>query len=201
MSVPNQKIIKLAPRTRRDKDHLYAMMNLDAMQEAMKVLNGSSIKLWMYFNKNAEGYKFELSRVDCEKWGIKKDAYYHAVKELMAKGFLVPIHEDSNIFLFHERAVSVIPQPFTEGQNQVTVEQKEVSEIQERNITNNTEIIQNNTLESTEDDDIAEGDIVDCGEATIPKNETFDEWMKRAFGTYKHEVVYESPTAVLDNYF
>ena len=89
MSVANQKIVQIAPRVKRDKDHLYAMMNLEAMQEAMKVLGGSSIKLWMYFNKNQDNHRFELSRVACEEWGIKKDAYYHAVKELTNKGFLV----------------------------------------------------------------------------------------------------------------
>ena len=31
MSVPNQKIIQLAPRTARDKIHLYATINLDAL--------------------------------------------------------------------------------------------------------------------------------------------------------------------------
>ena len=115
MSVANQKIIKLAPRVKRDKDHYYATMNLEALQEAMKVLGGSSIKLWLYFNKNADEYKFELSRAECEKWGIKKDAYYHAVKELTDKGFLVPICVGSNIYLFHEKAVSVKPKSFSES--------------------------------------------------------------------------------------
>ncbi len=197
MSVANQKIIKLAPRTRRDKDHLYTMMNLDAMQEAMKVLNGSGLKLWLYLNKNQDGYKFELSRVECAKWGIKKDSYYSAVEELVKKGFLVQDHFGSNLFWFYESAVSVKQNYFSETQNEISEKSKDESENPQRNITNNTEIIKNNTM----DDDIAVGDIVDCGDATIPKEKTFEERMTEWFGTYKSESVYESPTAVLDKYF
>jgi hypothetical protein len=31
MSVPNQKIVQLARRTARDKTHLFAQMNIDAL--------------------------------------------------------------------------------------------------------------------------------------------------------------------------
>ena len=192
MSVPNQKIIKLAPRAKRDKDHLYATLNLEVLQEAMKVLDGSSIKLWLYFNKNADGYQFELSRVDCEKWGLKKDAYYRAVKELTDKGFLVPIYEGSNIFLFHEKAVSERPKDFSETQNFESETPKDESEKPERNNTNNTENTNNNTL----DDDNADGVIVDCGEAAIPKEESYSERMTKWFGTFKNEKVYEDPNAI-----
>lgn len=106
MSVPNQKTVQLATRTKRDADNLYSMNNLDALQMAMQVLNGSGLKLWLYMNKNQDGYKFELSRVDCAKWGIKKDSYYSAVEELINKGFLVQDHYGSNHYWFHEKAVS-----------------------------------------------------------------------------------------------
>ena len=194
MSVANQKIIKLAPRAKRDRDHLYAMVNLDALKEAMKVLDGSSIKLWMYCNKNIDGYQFNLSRVDCEKWGLKKDAYYRAVKELTDKGFLVPICVGSNIFLFHERAVAVTERPknFSESELESTANPKKVSEKPERNNTNNTENTNNNTL----DDDNADGVIVDCGEAAIPKEESYSERMTKWFGTFKNEKVCEDPNAI-----
>ena len=64
------------------------MNNLDALQMAMKTLNGSGLKLWLYLNKNQDGYRFELSRVDCANWGIKKDSYYKAVEELIQKGLI-----------------------------------------------------------------------------------------------------------------
>ena len=71
-----------------------------------------------------------------------------------------------------------------------------MSENPYRNITNNTEIIQNNTI----DDDIAEGDIVDCGKAAIQKEKSYEEKMKEWFGDFKFEKVYESPNVLLNKY-
>lgn len=62
MSYPNQKIVTIGQRPARSKASLYATVNLDALQEAMRVLNGSSgLLLWLYLDKNADGYRLELS--------------------------------------------------------------------------------------------------------------------------------------------
>lgn len=103
MSVANQKIVKLDNRQAWDKDHTYARMHLDALQEAMVNLKGETLKLWLYFNKNQDNYELELSQKACEAWGIKKDAYYEAVKKLIALGYLTPIKEGSNIYTFSEK--------------------------------------------------------------------------------------------------
>ena len=197
MSVPNQKTVQLAARTRRDADNLYSMNNLDALQTAMQVLNGSGLKLWLYMNKNQDGYKFELSRVDCAKWGIKKDSYYSAVEELIKKGFLVQDHYGSSHYWFHEKAVSERPTFFSEIQSFESETPKAESENTERNNTNNTEIIKNITL----DDDNADGVIVDCGDATIQKEINIDEKMKEWFGTFKNDRVYEDSNSLINKYF
>ena len=197
MSVPNQKTVKLAPRIKRDSEHLYCMANLEALQSAMQTLNGSGLKLWLYLNKNQDGYRFELSRVDCAKWGIKKDSYYSAVDELINKGFLVQDHYGSNMYWFHEKAVSDKPKSFSEIPIEVSKNQKEESENPYRNNTNNTEIIKNITM----DDDTAVGGIVDCGDATIQSESDYNENMKKWFGTFKNDRVYEDPNALLHKYF
>ena len=197
MSVPNQKTVKLAPRIKRDSEHLYCMANLEALQSAMQILNGSGLKLWLYLNKNQDGYRFELSRVDCAKWGIKKDSYYSAVDELINKGFLVQDHYGSNMYWFHEKAVSDKPKSFSEIPIEVSKNQKEESENPYRNNTNNTEIIKNITM----DDDTAVGGIVDCGDATIQSESDYNENMKKWFGTFKNDRVYEDPNALLHKYF
>ena len=110
MSVPNQKIVQIGKRTVRDGKHLYATMNLDAMQQAMRTLKGSSLKMWLYLNKNQENYTFDLSRTACLEWGIKKDSYYDGVRELVEKGYLVQAREGSNYYTFYEA-------PRTENQN------------------------------------------------------------------------------------
>ena len=167
MSVPNQKTIQIARRTKRDKDHLYAMMNLDAMREAMNDLKGSGLKMWLYLNKNQDNFQFELSRKACEEWGIKKDSYYDGLKNLEEKGYLHPIRPGSNIYVFHEAPQTENPTSgysefyFTEKTKPYPVNQNGRYEIPkgtavnpERNNINNTRIINDNkSLAHPENDD------------------------------------------------
>lgn len=44
--------------------------------------------MWLYLDKNTNGYRLELSQKACADWGLKKDSYYRAVKELQEKGYL-----------------------------------------------------------------------------------------------------------------
>ena len=159
MSVPNQKIVEIGTRTARNGNNLYATMNLDALQQAMKTLKGSSLKMWLYFNKNQEHYAFELSRADCLEWGIKKDSYYDGIEELIEKGYLVQSREGSNLYTFYE--LPHTGKPNSDKQNHYfTEETKEMSEYQKwqyqkqkmksenpyRNNINNTGILQNKTI-------------------------------------------------------
>lgn len=151
MSVPNQKIVQIAPRTKRDSNHLFAMMNIDALQVAMRDLKGAHLRLWLYFNKNQDGYKFELSPKACSEWGIKKDSYYSGIEELIKKGYLIPIHYGSNIYQFYEipqaeKATSQKATWFTETKNYDSAPTKKLSENPERNNTNITKIKQNKTI-------------------------------------------------------
>ena len=66
-------------------------------------LKECALKLWLYFNKNQNNHSFELSQKACEAWGIKKSSYYRAIEELIEKGYLQPINEDSNVYIFHEK--------------------------------------------------------------------------------------------------
>ena len=136
MSYSNQKIVRIGNREKRDAQHIYSTMNIEAMQEAMMELKGETFKLWCYLNKNQEGYQFELSQKECEKWGIKKDTYYAAVKKLVELRYLVPIEEGSNIYVFFELRHSEIQK------NQV-IENSEIqkfSEIQKNQVIENSEI-------------------------------------------------------------
>lgn len=159
MSVPNQKIVWIGERTARNGQNLYATVNLEALQQAMKTLKGSSLKMWLYLNKNREHYALELSRTACLEWGIKKDSYYDGIEELIEKGYLIRKCDGSNLYTFYES-------PRTENQNSdkpndyFTEETKGMSEYQKwqyqkqkkksenpyRNNINNTGILQNNTI-------------------------------------------------------
>jgi hypothetical protein len=117
----------------------------------MRDLKGAHLRLWLYFNKNQDGYKFELSQKACLEWGIKKDSYYSGIEEFIKKGYLIPIHYGSNVYQFYE-----IPQAekanaektnwFSENENRSTFFQKNSSDFPERNNTNITKIKQNKTI-------------------------------------------------------
>ena len=196
MSYSNQKIVRIGNREKRDAQHIYSTMNIEAMQEAMMELRGETFKLWCYLNKNQEGYQFELSQKECEKWGIKKDVYYAAVKKLVELGYLVPIEEGSNIYVFFELRHSEI-QKFSEIQKNQVIEnseiqkiaqidfseiQKNFSEIPQRNNTyNNTNYNvkdnTNNKIEERIKDSLV---VVVVGAATPPTTTKFSEIQKNA---------------------
>ena len=185
MSVPNQKIVQIAPRIKRDSDHLYAMMNIDALSAAVQDLKGSGLKMWLYFNKNQDGYKFELSQKACQLWGIKKDSYYDGIRELESKGYLFPIYEGSNIYKFYETPPSEKPKVekppfFSETDIPPSGFEKMAPDFPQRNNTNNTRIIQNKTIEelyhldSVEHTDFAVGKIGGCGKAASVKEDNYE---------------------------
>ena len=166
MSVPNQRTIQIAQREKRDKQHLYAMYNQDALQQAMTKLKGSGLKMWLYINKNQDNYRFELSRKVCEDWGIKKDSYYDGFNDLVKHGYLRPSKEGSNIYHFFENALAENPTsgysefyftenttPATEIQNGRYGIPKGTAANPERNNINNTRILQNNTLATKPEND------------------------------------------------
>lgn len=97
----NQKLIQVQ-KEREDKNNLYCVMSLEALQYAMIDLKGETFKLWSYINKNQNGYTFALSKTDAIKWGIgSKSSYDRAVAELKEKGYLV--ETSKNHFDFYEK--------------------------------------------------------------------------------------------------
>lgn len=206
MSFPNQKKVKIAERTERDKDHLYATMNIDALSAAVRDLNGSALKMWLYFNKNQKNYMFELSQKACDDWGIKKDSYYNGIKELEAKGYLYPLHEGSNIFCFYETARAENPNQLSEKPIWFSETQNNLSENPERNNTNNTnntKIKQYMTMESSnaeesfKDNSFAVGERDDCGDAAIVSN---DDCVNKILKRFPKAKVYDSVN-LLDKYY
>lgn len=100
MSVANQKtiVIKKAPA---DKSNIYSVINIEALENAVAVLNGEALKLWLYFAKNQNNFTLELSRQACIIWGIgSESSYKRAVAELIKKGYLQKI--SGNTYHFNE---------------------------------------------------------------------------------------------------
>lgn len=209
-TVPNQKIVTISSREKRDKNHLYAMMNIDALSNAINTLNGSALKMWLYLNKNQDNYSFALSQKDALAFGIKKDSYYKGLEELQKKGYLLQMAEGSNIFCFFE-SPRTEPLYFSENQilnsenkNQTSEVQTKNSDFPERNNTNNTKIIKNitneNTFTSSHSDTTTStnGGSGDCGFATIQESKNkVDELV----GRLNKGKTYESSDVLTYRYF
>lgn len=89
VSVPNQDIVEVQ-KEKCDKDNIYATININAIQLAMKDLTPAQFQVWLYFAKNQAGYTFAVSPAAAlNEFGIKKDTFQKAKAVLKEKGYLI----------------------------------------------------------------------------------------------------------------
>lgn len=165
-TVPNQKSVRIN-KEKCDKQNLYSVINLSAMEEAARDLDAGAFKLWVYFSKNQDNYEFALSSKAVEQeFGIKIKQYNNAVKELTDKGYLV--NTKGNNYIFNE--IPVITKEdnavITKGNN--TLLPKETTQLLPKEIRNITDTT-TNTKDNTKQ--------------TIP-----EEKEQIIYGTYEHPI-------------
>ncbi len=108
MAVPNQKTVSVHKEP-TDRNHLYACINIDAMENAMNTLTPAQLKVWMYFAKNQNNYRFELSSVAvCGFCGISDKTYRDAIKALVAQRYLVKRADGIYDFFEIPKAIEMI---------------------------------------------------------------------------------------------
>ena len=133
MSVTNQKIVTIN-KAKSNKQNIYGIVNIEAAQRASKTLKAGGFKLWVYFNLQQDGYRFELSsKYLKETWGINIRQYNSAIHELIECGYLVQEHEKSNLFTFNEKGVEIQEKEDNVEPIQET-EEKAVDDSDEENI-------------------------------------------------------------------
>ena len=99
MTVPNQKTIIVHKESAKGK--IFAQIEMNALEKAAQDLDAGAFKLWVYFAKNQNDYKFALSRKAVEdSFGMKKAQYDNAVHELIDKGYLKCLR--GNTYLFRD---------------------------------------------------------------------------------------------------
>ena len=97
---PNQKLVTIH-KAPTDKDHVYGVLNKDAMYEACNNLSHNELKLFLYLSSNQDDYYTALSAGDiANKVGAGVDSIRTSVKGLSSKGYLVKKH--GNSFDFYE---------------------------------------------------------------------------------------------------
>lgn len=104
VTVANQNVVEVHKEP-CDKNNIYAMINIEAMQLAMKDLTPVQFQVWLYFAKNQAGYVFAVSPAAAlAEFGIKKDSFQKAIVVLKEKGYLVANpSKGKNYFVFHEK--------------------------------------------------------------------------------------------------
>lgn len=86
---PNQKVIT-TKSAQHDKNNTYAMLNIEALYEAMTLLKANTFKVWCYMAKNQNNYTFALSCIDvCRVCKMSKPTYLGCIQELIECGYLV----------------------------------------------------------------------------------------------------------------
>lgn len=103
VTVANQNVVEVHKEP-CDKNNIYAMINIEAIQLAVKDLTPVQLEVWLYFAKNQAGYTFAVSPAAAlQEFGIKKDSFQKAVQVLKEKKYLVnnPA-KGKNYFIFHE---------------------------------------------------------------------------------------------------
>lgn len=102
---PNQRVLTVNKEP-TDKQHLYTVNNLEAVNEAAKYLQTKAgFKLYIYIAKNQDKRQFALSSQDFCNWGgVGIKAYNSAFEELEKEGFLVPKEEGSTIYMFYDKS-------------------------------------------------------------------------------------------------
>ena len=104
---PNQKTIKIT-KENCDKHNKYTMINLDALQMAMRDLTNAQFKVWLFLAKNADGYDLELSPAEAAYyWGIKKNTMQETIRLFTKRGYLIPVNGSHTYFEFHEIPITV----------------------------------------------------------------------------------------------
>lgn len=135
ISYPNQYNTTIH-KEKCDKDNLYAVINLDSLQNAMNCLSGSALTLWLYLAKNQENYNLWLSKTATVEWGLPERSYYRARDELKDKGFLV--ESGANHFDFYEY-------PIKQNQSAILAQKNDTAKMALKNCQNGRDECQNGT--------------------------------------------------------
>ena len=101
-TVPNQKIVKIHKEP-CNKSNKYTMINLEALQKAMRSLSNAELEVWLYFAKNQDGYESAVSPKDAkDNWNIATTTFHRTMQKFEKEGYLVPDHANSNRYTFYE---------------------------------------------------------------------------------------------------
>lgn len=100
MSNPNQKIVKIAPRT-FNTEYVYTRRHLIAEVAAVNLLSKVGFIVWLYLSSNKDEREFDLSpKYICDRMNVGMTQCHKAIIELQEAGYLV--QKGGNKYVFFE---------------------------------------------------------------------------------------------------
>ena len=87
LTYPNQEAVTVHKPPLNENDH-FLQVNQEAVRIAAQRLKHGSLKLWLYLAENSDGYVLALSQRELMKWGLSKNTYSAAKRELKDNGYL-----------------------------------------------------------------------------------------------------------------
>ena len=98
---PNQRVV-VTHKTQSDKEHLYGVVNIEAVLAAMQNLSDRAFKLYARMNLHQNEFTYALSPAALNKeTGLSVGRYREAVRELIDKGYLQQ-SDKKNVYHFWE---------------------------------------------------------------------------------------------------
>ena len=103
ITAPNQKVIRINRDMPKKDEGNFLLIKKTNLYNAYRDLNATALILYIYFAGNKDGYSFALSpKAINEEVGMPVSTCNDQVKVLISKGYLVPLHEGSNVYNFYE---------------------------------------------------------------------------------------------------
>ena len=100
---PNQKIVHIHRDMPKDGEGNFLLIKKENLYNAYRDLNATALVLYLYLAGNKDGFDLALSpKAIHAEMGFPKSTCRDHIHTLIAKGYLVPMHENSNIYHFYE---------------------------------------------------------------------------------------------------
>lgn len=81
----------------------FVLIKKKNLYDAYEDLNATALVLWIYFAGNKDGFDLALSPKAVEaSTGMAQSTCRDQIQKLIARGYLVPKHEGSNVYDFYE---------------------------------------------------------------------------------------------------
>ena len=102
-TVPHQRIIHINRDMPKDKEGDFILVKKKNLVAAYKILNAFATYLWLTLAGNKDGFDLAFSPAAIhERAGMPVSTCQDQVNKLIAKGYLVPKSEGSNVYDFYE---------------------------------------------------------------------------------------------------